>query len=714
MRLVRRGETASSLDLLVVGLGNPGREHATDRHNVGWMVVDELARRHDGSFRSKFSGQLSEVRLDELRLALLKPETYMNDSGRSLGAAARFFKVPVEAIAVVHDDVDLEPGRLQARLGGGLAGHNGLRSVAAALGSPDFLRLRSAWAARDAATGATSPTTCCRRSSRKTIPRRSSSARPTPSRRSHATGSRRRSAASTRTVGVIELPFADPGRPDIALAVAPAPLGRAPPARDARGRYRPRDRLDALAGADALHDRAGDRAGARRGRRLGRWRCGSASCSGSEPSRRSRAGSCATAFAVFNWLQASFRLAQVVSHHSARVGPAIRGRHTTGEVVATVSNDAMRAGGAFDITARLLRRHRAYVVVAVMLRLVVRGARPGRPAGRPGARPAARLRDQAAAGSGSVSSASEVGKLTALGADTASGLRVLRGIGGERRLLRPLPRPLARGAAGGRAGRAAAVDARRGAGLHPGPLRRARHLARRPLRGLGQDRPRRARCVLWLRRLPRDPAADGRGGCRQGHARPRRRAADARRPRGRAARRRPPHPARCRRRRPARGRAVGARGRARPAHLHRLRPPGRGGRDRRPARPLRRRRRVALGGVGLADLPLAAVRRRIVVSEADPVLFSGTLRTELDPWGRAEQTRRSSRPSPSPTPRTSSTSFRPASTARSTSAAARSRAASGNGSCSPARSSSPTPRCSSSSSRRAPSTRTPRRASRRD
>ncbi len=142
MRLVRRGETASSLDLLVVGLGNPGREHATDRHNVGWMVVDELARRHDGSFRSKFSGQLSEVRLDELRLALLKPETYMNDSGRSLGAAARFFKVPVEAIAVVHDDVDLEPGRLQARFGGGLAGHNGLRSVAAALGSPDFLRLR--------------------------------------------------------------------------------------------------------------------------------------------------------------------------------------------------------------------------------------------------------------------------------------------------------------------------------------------------------------------------------------------------------------------------------------------------------------------------------------------------------------------------------------------------------------------------------------------
>ena len=77
MRLFRRGESASTLDLLVVGLGNPGREHARDRHNAGWMIVDELARRHDGSFRSKFSGQLAEVRVGELKLALLKPETYM-------------------------------------------------------------------------------------------------------------------------------------------------------------------------------------------------------------------------------------------------------------------------------------------------------------------------------------------------------------------------------------------------------------------------------------------------------------------------------------------------------------------------------------------------------------------------------------------------------------------------------------------------------------
>ena len=143
MRLFRRrGEGASTLDLLVAGLGNPGREYERTRHNIGWMVVDELARRHDGSFKSKFSGQLAEVRDDERRLALLKPETYMNVSGRSVGAATRFFKVDPGALLVVHDDVDLEPGRLQARLGGGLAGHNGLRSIADALGTQDFLRLR--------------------------------------------------------------------------------------------------------------------------------------------------------------------------------------------------------------------------------------------------------------------------------------------------------------------------------------------------------------------------------------------------------------------------------------------------------------------------------------------------------------------------------------------------------------------------------------------
>ena len=142
MRLFRRGPSASTLDLLVAGLGNPGARYERDRHNVGWMVVDELARRHDASFKSKFNGRLSETRVREARVALLKPETYMNESGRAISAAARFFKAAPEEVLVVHDDVDLEVGRLQARLGGGLAGHNGLRSIAQALGTPEFLRLR--------------------------------------------------------------------------------------------------------------------------------------------------------------------------------------------------------------------------------------------------------------------------------------------------------------------------------------------------------------------------------------------------------------------------------------------------------------------------------------------------------------------------------------------------------------------------------------------
>ena len=142
MRLFRRGEVASTLDLFVAGLGNPGPRHERDRHNVGWMVIDEIARRRDASFKSKFNGRIAETRLDESRIALLKPETYMNESGRSISAAARFYKVSAGDVLVVHDDVDLELGRLQARAGGGLGGHNGLRSIAHALGTPEFLRLR--------------------------------------------------------------------------------------------------------------------------------------------------------------------------------------------------------------------------------------------------------------------------------------------------------------------------------------------------------------------------------------------------------------------------------------------------------------------------------------------------------------------------------------------------------------------------------------------
>jgi PTH1 family peptidyl-tRNA hydrolase len=142
MGWLRRDRSVSTLDLLVAGLGNPGREYAHNRHNVGFMVVEELARRHDARFRTKFHGRLAELRLERNRLALLEPETFMNESGRSLVAAAHYFKLEPEHLLVVHDDVDLEPGRLQLRMGGGLAGHNGLRSIATALATKEFLRLR--------------------------------------------------------------------------------------------------------------------------------------------------------------------------------------------------------------------------------------------------------------------------------------------------------------------------------------------------------------------------------------------------------------------------------------------------------------------------------------------------------------------------------------------------------------------------------------------
>lgn len=142
MSWFRRGKPVSTLDLLVAGLGNPGREYARNRHNVGFMVVEELARRHEARFRAKFHGRLAELRLEGSRVALLAPETFMNESGRSVAAAARYFKLQPEYLLVAHDDVDLEPGRLQLRPGGGLAGHNGLRSIAAALATKEFLRLR--------------------------------------------------------------------------------------------------------------------------------------------------------------------------------------------------------------------------------------------------------------------------------------------------------------------------------------------------------------------------------------------------------------------------------------------------------------------------------------------------------------------------------------------------------------------------------------------
>jgi PTH1 family peptidyl-tRNA hydrolase len=141
VRLWPRRE-GSSLDLLVVGLGNPGREYARTRHNAGRLVVDELARRQGGSWKAKFNGQLAELRLEGHKVALLKPETYMNESGRSVGPAAKFFKVDPESVLVVHDEGDFELGRLEIKVGGGYGGHNGLKSIGQVLGTPDFLRLR--------------------------------------------------------------------------------------------------------------------------------------------------------------------------------------------------------------------------------------------------------------------------------------------------------------------------------------------------------------------------------------------------------------------------------------------------------------------------------------------------------------------------------------------------------------------------------------------
>jgi PTH1 family peptidyl-tRNA hydrolase len=141
MRLWPRRQ-GSSLDLLVVGLGNPGREYARNRHNVGHLVLDELARRHGGSWKSKFSGQISEIRLDGHKVALLKPETYMNESGVSVSGATRFYKLEPSEVLIVHDEGDFDLGRLELKVGGWLSGHNGLRSIAQHLKTPEFLRLR--------------------------------------------------------------------------------------------------------------------------------------------------------------------------------------------------------------------------------------------------------------------------------------------------------------------------------------------------------------------------------------------------------------------------------------------------------------------------------------------------------------------------------------------------------------------------------------------
>ncbi|HTS93822.1 MAG TPA: aminoacyl-tRNA hydrolase [Stellaceae bacterium] len=127
---------------LFVGLGNPESRHARNRHNIGFMAVDALVRRHEfAPFRAKFSGALAEGTVAGERVLALKPATYMNLSGASVGACARFYKIEPAEIAVIHDELDLAPGKLRVKRGGGTAGHNGLRSIDAAIG-PDFWRVR--------------------------------------------------------------------------------------------------------------------------------------------------------------------------------------------------------------------------------------------------------------------------------------------------------------------------------------------------------------------------------------------------------------------------------------------------------------------------------------------------------------------------------------------------------------------------------------------
>jgi ABC-type multidrug transport system fused ATPase/permease subunit len=342
-------------------------------------------------------------------------------------------------------------------------------------------------------------------------------------------------------------------------------------------------------------------------------------------------------YAVFNWLQASFRMAQVVSHHSARSGPAVRGRLSTGEVVATVSNDAMRAGGAFDITARLSGAIVAYIVVAfillsssVVLGLVVLLGVPVlvlllglviKPL-------QARQREQR----------EEVGKLTALGADTAAGLRVLRGIGGEQAFYdRYHHRSQEVRHAGVRValpqstldaaqvfvpgvfvvlvtwiGARFALDGRIDVGELVAFYGYAVFLVL-PLRTAAEAVDKITRALVGARQMlavltvaphavePEAPAAEPPPGVPLVDERS-----------GLVVE--PGLITAIVSSRPYESSAIADR-------LGRFAPDG----------------GVLLGDTPLSDLPLDAVRRRIVVSEADPVLFAGTLRSELDPWGRASE-----------------------------------------------------------------------------
>lgn len=128
--------------LLFVGLGNPGDRYADNRHNIGFMAVDEIVHRHSfAPYRARFSALVSEGVLDGEKILVVKPQTYMNESGRAVGEAMRFYKLTPADIIVFHDELDLAPGKIKVKQGGGHAGHNGLRSIVSHVGA-DFARIR--------------------------------------------------------------------------------------------------------------------------------------------------------------------------------------------------------------------------------------------------------------------------------------------------------------------------------------------------------------------------------------------------------------------------------------------------------------------------------------------------------------------------------------------------------------------------------------------
>ncbi|MXZ51309.1 MAG: aminoacyl-tRNA hydrolase [Rhodobacteraceae bacterium] len=128
--------------LLIAGLGNPGSKYCMNRHNIGFMALDSLADSYmDNNWRKKFQGQIVEGKIEGETVLMIKPQTFMNNSGNSIGEVVKFYKIPSDQVIVFHDEIDLAPGKVRIKSGGGHAGHNGLRSIISHIG-PDFLRIR--------------------------------------------------------------------------------------------------------------------------------------------------------------------------------------------------------------------------------------------------------------------------------------------------------------------------------------------------------------------------------------------------------------------------------------------------------------------------------------------------------------------------------------------------------------------------------------------